>query len=95
MYYLKLVFKNIFRHKLRSLLTLFGLVVAILAFVGTKMIISDWYHVPTAASLGVVAAILIIAIGVSALFRRADEEIAADGEGHEIAHEPLLAHPHD
>ena len=32
MYYLKLLFKNIFRHRLRSLLTIIGLVVAILAF---------------------------------------------------------------
>jgi len=65
--------------------------VAILAFVGVKMLISDWYHFPTAASLGVVAAILIVAIGASALFRRSDEEIAAHGAGHDVAHEPLLS----
>ena len=43
MYYLKLVFKNIFRHKLRSLLTLFGLVVAILAFGLMQTVVNAWY----------------------------------------------------
>ena len=43
MYYLKLVFKNIFRHKLRSLLTLFGLVVAILAFGLLQTVVNAWY----------------------------------------------------
>ena len=32
MHYLKLIFKNIFRHKLRSTLTIVGLVIAIMAF---------------------------------------------------------------
>jgi putative ABC transport system permease protein len=43
MYYLKLVFKNIFRHKLRSLLTLAGLVVAILAFGLLQSVVNAWY----------------------------------------------------
>jgi putative ABC transport system permease protein len=43
MYLLKLVFKNIFRHKLRSLLTLFGLVVAILAFGLMQTVVNAWY----------------------------------------------------
>lgn len=43
MYYLKLVFKNIFRHKLRSLLTLAGLVVAILAFGLLQTVVNAWY----------------------------------------------------
>ena len=43
MYFLKLVFKNIFRHKLRSLLTLFGLVVAILAFGLMQTVVNAWY----------------------------------------------------
>jgi putative ABC transport system permease protein len=42
-YYLKLVFKNIFRHKLRSLLTLAGLVVAILAFGLLQTVVNAWY----------------------------------------------------
>ncbi len=43
MYYLKLVFKNIFRHKLRSFLTLTGLVVAILAFGLMQTVVNAWY----------------------------------------------------
>ncbi len=38
----------------------------ILAFVGVKMIISDWYHIPTFASLGVIALVLTGSILVSA-----------------------------
>lgn len=43
MHYLKLVFKNIFRHQLRSLLTLAGLVVAILAFGLMQSVVNAWY----------------------------------------------------
>jgi putative ABC transport system permease protein len=43
MYYLKLIFKNIFRHKLRSLLTIAGLVIAILAFGMLRTIVHAWY----------------------------------------------------
>ncbi|MDH5263580.1 MAG: ABC transporter permease [Betaproteobacteria bacterium] len=43
MYYLRLVFKNIFRHKLRSFLTLTGLVVAILAFGLMQTVVNAWY----------------------------------------------------
>ena len=43
MYYLKLVFKNIFRHRLRSLLTVVGLVVAILAFGLLQTVVHAWY----------------------------------------------------
>ena len=43
MYYLKLVFKNIFRHQLRSLLTITGLVVAILAFGLLQTVVNAWY----------------------------------------------------
>lgn len=41
--YLKLVFKNIFRHQLRSLLTIVGLVVAILAFGLLQTVVHAWY----------------------------------------------------
>jgi tellurite resistance protein TerC len=64
-----------------------GLVV-ILAFVGAKMLASDVYHFPTAASLGIVVGILTIAIIASILFGKRDE--VGDGRGHEIAHEPYL-----
>lgn len=43
MYYLKLISKNIFRHKLRSLLTIVGLVVAILAFGLLQTVVNAWY----------------------------------------------------
>jgi tellurite resistance protein TerC len=44
----------------------------ILAFVGVKMIIQEWYHIPTFVSLGVIAAVLAIAILVSVRFQRSD-----------------------
>jgi tellurite resistance protein TerC len=37
----------------------------ILAFVGIKMIISRWYHIPTAASLAVIVLVLAVAVGMS------------------------------
>jgi tellurite resistance protein TerC len=37
----------------------------ILAFVGVKMLVAEWYHIPTAISLGVIALVLVTAIGVS------------------------------
>jgi tellurite resistance protein TerC len=40
---------------------------AILCFVGVKMLLSGWYHIPIGLSLGVVAGILGLAIGVSLL----------------------------
>ena len=41
--YFKLIFKNIFRHRLRSLLTVVGLVVAILAFGLLQTVVHAWY----------------------------------------------------
>jgi tellurite resistance protein TerC len=38
---------------------------AILVFVGVKMALSHWWHLPTAASLGVIVAILAVAIAAS------------------------------
>lgn len=46
MYYpmfLKLLFRNVFRHKLRTLLTIIGICVAILAFGLLRTVISAWY----------------------------------------------------
>ncbi len=37
----------------------------ILAFVGVKMLIAEWYHIPTPVSLGVIAVVLAGAIGLS------------------------------
>ncbi len=39
----KLIFKNIFRHKLRSTLTIVGLVVALLAFGLLRTVVDAWY----------------------------------------------------
>lgn len=44
----------------------YGLAI-VLGFIGTKMIISDWYHVPTVASLGMVVSILFISIILSVI----------------------------
>jgi len=44
----------------------------ILAFVGIKMIIADWYHIPTALSLGVIAAILGVSIFLSLRYGHED-----------------------
>ncbi|MGH7495933.1 MAG: ABC transporter permease [bacterium] len=40
---LKLIFRNAFRHKLRSLLTMFGIAIAVLAFGLTRTAIDAWY----------------------------------------------------
>jgi tellurite resistance protein TerC len=37
----------------------------ILAYVGVKMLIAEWYHIPTAVSLGVIAVVLTVAIWLS------------------------------
>ncbi|HAP78181.1 MAG TPA: hypothetical protein DCR14_19130 [Acidimicrobiaceae bacterium] len=37
----------------------------ILAFVGVKMLIHGWYHIPTGLSLGIIAIVLIASIGFS------------------------------
>ena len=58
--------------------------VAILLFVGTKMLISEWYKVPVPVSLGVVLGILTLAVLASLLFRKEAEE----GEVEPIAHTP-------
>ena len=41
---------------------------AVLIFIGLKMTLSDWYHLPTAVALGVVLGLLLISIGASLLF---------------------------
>jgi TerC family integral membrane protein len=50
----------------------------ILAFVGVKMIISEWYHIPTYISLGVIAVVLTVAILLS-IRRDAREEDSRPG----------------
>ncbi|MET0727521.1 MAG: TerC family protein [Acidimicrobiales bacterium] len=46
----------------------------ILAFVGVKMIISEWYHIPTFISLAVIALVLAVAILASVKFQRHDDD---------------------
>jgi tellurite resistance protein TerC len=43
---------------------------AILIFVGVKMALSHWYHMPTALSLGVIAALLVAAVVASRVRER-------------------------
>jgi tellurite resistance protein TerC len=45
----------------------------ILAFVGVKMIISEWYHIPTPVSLGVIVLVLTVAIVASIKLDRSDQ----------------------
>ena len=50
MYYLKLIFKNVFRAKLRSSLTIIGLVIAILAFGLLQTVVDAWFAGANASS---------------------------------------------
>ena len=65
----------------------------ILAFVGVKMILAEWYHIPTFASLGVIAAILTVAIVASVKLQKPDGHGPDDaidvhhGEGLELLDE--------
>jgi tellurite resistance protein TerC len=56
----------------------------ILAYVGVKMIVAEWYHIPTAFSLGVIAVVLGVAIWLS-IRKDAREheklEVAVGGDG--------------
>jgi tellurite resistance protein TerC len=60
----------------------------ILAFVGVKMIIAEWYHIPTWLSLVVIAIVLTASIGFSLKLERtlADAELA--GEAFEPSEPP-------
>ena len=50
MYYLKLIFKNVFRAKLRSSLTIIGLVIAIVAFGLLQTVVDAWLAGANASS---------------------------------------------
>ena len=50
MFVLKLVYKNAFRHRLRTLLTLAGLAIAVLAFGLLRTVVDAWYAGAAAAS---------------------------------------------
>ncbi len=55
----------------------------ILAFVGVKMLIHTWYHIPTWLSLVVIAIVLTASIGFSLKVERASEESALAVEAFE------------
>jgi tellurite resistance protein TerC len=61
----------------------------ILAFVGVKMIVAEWYHIPTFASLGVIALVLAVAIVASIKLDRPDQhgpdEVLDDHTGEGLA----------
>jgi tellurite resistance protein TerC len=61
----------------------------ILAFVGTKMILAEWIHIPTFASLAVIALVLTVAIVASIKFDRPDghgpDEVLDDHVGEGLA----------
>lgn len=57
----------------------YGLAV-ILAFVGVKMLIAGWYHVPTLASLGVIFTILIVAAMASVIAVKREEARSVGGQ---------------
>jgi tellurite resistance protein TerC len=50
---------------------------AILVFVGIKMVASHWWHFPTTASLGVIVAILVVAVVAS--MHKARKAVAREG----------------
>src|SRR3954447_20539169 len=50
MYLLRLIFKNAFRHKLRTTLTILGIVVAITAFGLLRTVVDAWYAGANASS---------------------------------------------
>ena len=50
MHLLKLIFRNIFRHKLRTGLTVLGIVVAIVAFGLLSTVVDAWYAGANASS---------------------------------------------
>ena len=52
----------------------------ILAYVGVKMIVAEWYHIPTGVSLGVIAVVLAVSIWLS-MRRDARLEAARAQEG--------------
>ncbi len=48
----------------------------ILTFIGLKMIISPWFHIPSPISLGIVGGILVVSVVISLMFPEKKEEVA-------------------
>ncbi|MFC6268984.1 TerC/Alx family metal homeostasis membrane protein [Frigoriflavimonas asaccharolytica] len=55
----------------------YGLAV-VLSFIGVKMLISPWFHIPTPISLGIVGGVLIISVLVSIAFPESKDDITAE-----------------
>ena len=64
----------------------------ILAFVGVKMLIHEWYHIPTWLSLTVIAIVLIASIGFSMKVDRQQRDAALAAEAFEHAEVPPPPH---
>lgn len=60
---------------------------AILCFVGVKMLLSEWYDIPTGLSLGVVGSVLALAVAASLLVR--SRESSKDVSAPPVDREPL------
>jgi tellurite resistance protein TerC len=70
----------------------------ILAFVGVKMLIAEWYHIPTWASLSFIAIVLAGSIIISLQVTKRQERTALAGQGIEpgpsaVASKPLPVEP--
>lgn len=52
----------------------YGLAI-ILTFIGIKMLISPWYHVPSPVSLGIVGVVLLISVLVSIMFPNKEKKL--------------------
>jgi tellurite resistance protein TerC len=66
---------------------------AILIFVGIKMTVSRWYHMPTPASLAIIIVILIAAVVFSRQRTKREEATAAGGGSPSPAQEAATDHP--
>jgi tellurite resistance protein TerC len=53
----------------------------ILFYVGVKMIVSEWFHIPTTVSLAVIAVVLAITVWLSLRASGRVEAAAARGNG--------------
>ena len=52
MFLLKILFRNAFRHRLRTLLTILGISIALLSFGLLRTVVSAWYAGVNASSAG-------------------------------------------
>jgi tellurite resistance protein TerC len=61
----------------------------ILAFVGVKMLIHSWYHIPTWLSLTVIAIVLIASIGFSLQVERTKRDAELAGHARDDESDPV------